>query len=146
MRLEWDDKYSTGESTVDGHHKYLFQAINEFGDSIEMNQGVDDIKDILNLLTSYTQMHFKFEEHCMNRLHCPVADKNQSEHAKFLNAIEKFQRDMRFKEPDKEMLYKVHNAAVNWPKNHIMRIDTHLKACPSTPGLIESDKGVTGLQ
>lgn len=142
--LEWNDNYSSGLDNIDGQHKYLFQAINDLGESINKNKGIDELMEILTLLVDYTGIHFKFVESCMNRFKCPVADKNKVEHDKFLTVIQRFQKDLRLKEPDKEMLYKVHNTAVNWIKNHIMRIDTHLRSCTSTPGAIEDGKNVTG--
>ena len=128
--VHWTEDYATGDPEIDAQHKQLFQYI----DDLEKHLSAGDIneaymKQFLDWLGLYTRTHFCYEEICMRRRNCPVAGKNKEQHEKLLKAYQDFRHRFEVEGISKELLERLHNFLLSWLKNHILRIDTHLRAC-----------------
>lgn len=129
MAIAWSDDYSTGDDEIDKQHKQLFQYLAELED--RMKTGVTDeyLKSFLNHLGIYTRSHFCYEEICMRQKKCPIAKKNQEQHDKLLSAYTHYMQRFEIEGASEELIQKVHDFLVSWLVNHILKIDTHLRAC-----------------
>ncbi len=127
--LEWSEDYATGDDDIDHQHQVLFDKINMLNDKINKGEGLAYLENMIRFMGNYTKAHFIFEETCMQRHRCPIAQQNKEAHKKFLDAFQGFRNELAAKGVSEELLSKVQRAAESWIKNHIMRIDTHLKAC-----------------
>jgi hemerythrin-like metal-binding protein len=128
--LTWTEDFATGVALVDAQHKMLIEKINVME---QMLAGPPPEKAkcdaLLSFLGSYVGTHFKFEEGCMEKAHCPAHEKNKQAHAAFLDLFGKFKVRYANEGPKPELLKALHGAAADWIKNHILSIDIQLKAC-----------------
>lgn len=130
MAIQWKDSYSTGVIEIDEQHKKLFDYINTFERNIRKDANPETIKELLEFLKNYTITHFGFEEDCMEKYKCPVAERNKEAHRRFLMAFDMLQRRFNEEGAEEMLLRQIHTTAENWLINHIGDIDTHLRTCP----------------
>ncbi|RME81738.1 MAG: hemerythrin [Zetaproteobacteria bacterium] len=130
MTVQWTEEYATGDPEIDAQHKQLFQYIADLEKHIA-DQDVSDkyLKRFLDFLGLYTRTHFCYEEICMRRRNCPVAAKNKEQHEKLVEAYQRFRARFDAEGANRELLEQLHNFLLSWLKNHILRIDTHLRNC-----------------
>ena len=130
--LTWSEQFATGSPLVDTQHRMLIEKINELE---RLLSGPPPAKaacdDLLNFLGSYVGTHFKFEEQCMERYHCPAHEQNRQAHAAFLATFTKFKTQYLAQGPKPDLLKSLQVAAADWIKAHILSVDIKLKACMS---------------
>ena len=128
MAIEWEKKYETGEERIDKQHQNLFQMINNVEQMLKMPQVEEEkLKDVLRFLTNYTRIHFVYEEFCMARVKCPLAEKNMVAHDKFMEALKDVERRFRSEGASRALLVDIYDMASEWLVKHICKIDTELK-------------------
>jgi hemerythrin-like metal-binding protein len=129
MPIAWSDDYSTGNPDIDEQHKQLFQYLADLEE--HMAGGADEayVKRFLDMLGLYTRSHFCFEEICMRRSKCPVAEKNKEQHRKLLDTYRLYRERFEREGVSEDLLEKLHAFLESWLVNHILRIDTHLRNC-----------------
>lgn len=126
--LQWSSQYETGVQLVDTQHKVLFEHINKLEamtHSAHIPAG--DVDRLVHFLEGYVVNHFKFEEQCMNRYHCPSHEENIQAHAAFLAAFGKLKAEYQVQGPTAAFLQKLHSAASSWIHQHILKVDIRLK-------------------
>jgi len=82
---------------------------------------------LLESIDLYVRSHFGFEEGCMNRAHCPVAQKNSESHAQFINVLAGFEQRYARDGFDNAHARKLLDTIDAWLSDHICRIDVQLK-------------------
>lgn len=60
--FEWNDKYNIGVEIIDGQHKRLMQILDNFHNSILVENGTKVLAFILDDLLEYSYYHFETEE------------------------------------------------------------------------------------
>ena len=58
----WNEKFSTGDPSIDKQHKMLFEFFNTLEDVIKEGRGQSYLVSGLPFLESYAKAHFGFEE------------------------------------------------------------------------------------
>ncbi len=129
MAIAWSDEYSTGDAEIDSQHKLLFQYLQELEEHMKTGVTEDYLRQFLNHLGIYTRSHFCYEEICMRQKKCPVAKKNQEQHDKLLAAYKHYLQRFEIEGASEDLIKKLHDFLVSWLVNHILKVDTHLKAC-----------------
>ena len=128
--LQWSEEFATGSALVDTQHRMLIEKINHLEQVLNgpppTKAACDELLEFLGL---YVATHFKFEEQCMERAHCPVHEKNKQAHAAFLEIFAKFKLRYKAEGPKLELLRNLQNAAANWIKDHILAVDIKLRTC-----------------
>lgn len=129
MALEWKEEYNTGEPEVDKQHQILFKYLADL--ELHMEEGIDAhyIRILLDNLGLFTRSHFCYEEICMRRMKCPVAAKNKEQHGKLLEAYTHYVQRFELEGISDDLVQKLHDFLQSWLVNHILKIDTHMKAC-----------------
>ena len=86
-KIEWDDKFLTGNVEIDKQHMQLFEIMNEF--IVEKKERTDLKYLILSIdLLGYCQKHFETEERLMLSVDYPFFEEHKSEHANIYSAVE----------------------------------------------------------
>lgn len=129
MPLTWTDSLKTGITEIDKQHKQLIDQMNLLYMAINNDQGVEEIQKIMTFLSSYVYQHFGYEETCMHRYQCPVANQNKTAHTQFINALNEINEELNTKGASMSLAIKVNQNLLDWFANHIKKIDTQLKAC-----------------
>jgi len=130
MAITWKEEFNTGEPEVDKQHKVLFKYLED----LEAHMKAGDINDqyvktLLNNIGIFTRSHFCYEEICMRRVKCPVAAENKDYHAKLLAAYTSYCERFAIEGASDTLIQKLHDFLESWLVNHILKIDTHLRAC-----------------
>ncbi len=125
----WSEALATGEPVVDEHHKSLIASINKLLQAITDGKGKDYIEDILADMAEYVNMHFGYEEECMEKYHCPVAAANKNAHDKFVETFDRFWEEFRRTGATADLAQKVQVELGDWLINHIAGVDAGLSTC-----------------
>ncbi len=130
MALAYDpEKMSTGFPDIDQQHRELITRLNHLLGAMSAGHGQDELLPLVDFLAEYTVKHFGHEEGCMARHHCPVAAANKAAHDRFLLTVRDFRMQLKAKGPSVALLIDAQRELSDWVRNHIIRVDTHLRDC-----------------
>lgn len=130
MALIWSKQFESGSSKINAHHKTLFKLINELGQFLNRKKfNPADAQIHLIEFEQFVTAHFKFEEICMARQHCPVSYESKLEHNNFLHTFEEFKRHYNSSADKKALLQKLHTHSEEWFKSHIGKVDVKVNKC-----------------
>lgn len=128
MALEWDsERMATGQPIIDAQHKEWIQRFNQFDAAILIGEGEEAIKETLNFLTKYANIHFKTEEEAMARLQLSVLPENQKAHQEFRDKLAEISRWMKEAGPSSVEVVSLKMELEKWVDNHICTIDVKLR-------------------
>jgi hemerythrin len=127
--MQWRDEYATGVERIDEDHKMIFKMAEDFRAVLDDGKGDATYSVLLDSLSLYCRGHFGFEEGCMRKYHCPVAEKNKAAHQTFLETLSEFQERYAANGYDYADARKLVDTVDGWLDSHICRIDVHLKRC-----------------
>jgi hemerythrin len=127
--ISWDPTMSTGIDTVDNQHKQLISWLNDLLAAMSEGRGRANVESVLDKLGAYALMHFGHEEECMNRYHCPVAEKNAAQHRDFVATFTALREDFERDGATAHLVIRVQNELMRWLTNHIKGTDTQLLPC-----------------
>lgn len=129
MGFQWDDKYSTGNDTIDEQHKQIFAYLDELEDHIENGASQEWVEQFMKAIGLFTRSHFCFEEMCMRKAKCDAAAQNKVQHTKLLAAFSAAQQRFKRDGVSDDLLNQLQKFLTSWLVNHIMKIDVRLKDC-----------------
>ncbi|MDR2821051.1 MAG: bacteriohemerythrin [Desulfovibrio sp.] len=85
--MEWTPDLDTGIRLIDDQHKMLCGYINALSRAMQRGDGMDDIRDIVTNLRSYTVSHFNTEARYFSRTAYPDTEKHLKVHENFVAKI-----------------------------------------------------------
>lgn len=129
----WSEKFATGSSTIDQQHRMLIHNVNQLERMLTSTSPTSEecklLFQLVDFLDSYAEMHFKFEEECMDSYRCPAHQKNKEEHAQFREFFRQFRIRHTTEGFRPEVLKDLHQMASSWIERHILQVDIQLKPC-----------------
>jgi hemerythrin len=125
--LKWSAAYATGIEHLDNQHRMLFQMSEDFRAALDEGKGEQVYGSLLRSLHLYAGMHFGLEEQCMERYRCPVAHNNCVAHAKFIEALMRFQQRYEEHTFERAIAGSLVDFLDQWLGDHIGRIDVQIK-------------------
>jgi hemerythrin len=125
--MKWSNAFATGIQRIDDQHRMLFKMTEDFRAALDEGKGGPVYGILLESLDQYARGHFAFEEDCMERYRCPVAEKNKNAHGRFVAIVAEFQQDYAKTGFDREDARRLVDILDEWLANHICRIDVNLK-------------------
>jgi hemerythrin len=130
--IKWDEKLmGSGVNSVDAQHKELIKMLNAFREATCNGSGDEELGKMLDFLGNYAKMHFRHEELVMEQHHCPMAQRNQEEHAKFLEDFGVLANRFKGEGASHAFVMEVQVRVMRWLTNHICGCDAKLRQCPS---------------
>ena len=127
--MKWSEDYATGVQRIDEDHKMIFKMVEDFRAALDVGQGIAVYSVLLESLKLYCRGHFGFEEQCMDKYHCPVAEKNKKAHEMFLENFSEFEERYAVTGYDHEDARRLVDTVEQWLQDHICNVDIHLKRC-----------------
>lgn len=127
--MQWDERYATGEETIDSQHKLLFKFLNDLKRDILAGKSPHDFEDHIGFLSNYAKSHFCYEESCMDRYQCPAAQKNKEAHREFMEFYSAYEKKIKRKGYAPGDIAELCHFIEEWIVRHIQRIDGQLKPC-----------------
>lgn len=61
----WEESLSVGIDTIDEHHRYLFDLINDLFEVVSNKRGVREVARLIKATDAYAKVHFRTEEKMM---------------------------------------------------------------------------------
>lgn len=122
--IDWSDKYSVDNPSIDTQHKKLIEIINEFHEAMKSGKGKEQIQLSLSKLLDYTKTHFGFEEKMMQSKQYPDVNIHLKEHAIIINKISDYQEKIKNGENVSSM--EMMDFMKNWLFIHIQSFDKKL--------------------
>ncbi|KIL98136.1 Methyl-accepting chemotaxis protein [Paramagnetospirillum magnetotacticum MS-1] len=124
--LVWDNALNTGESSIDRHHREMFDQVNRYYGEMMSGNGDVAVQGILSLVPTTFVPHFKEEEDLMSRRGYPGIDEHRGRHREFLDAFESHKRAVEAgKDGASGALFQF---AATWLKDHIHYEDGKIAA------------------
>ena len=119
--FHWNSTYSVGINTFDSQHRGLVGLINEFHMAMVSGRSKEIMEYVLERLVKYSQEHFATEEHVLAAHAYYGLEVQRYQHRKFVEAIERFQRDYREGKvvPTVDGMFFLKD----WLKNHLIGTD-----------------------
>lgn len=129
MAVVWKEEYNTGNDKIDKQHKILFGYLEDL--EVHMKEGIDAqyVHRMLDDLGLFTRTHFCYEEICMRRVQCVAAATNKVQHGKLLALYTEYCQRFEREGISVDLVQKLHDFLESWLVNHILKIDTNLRAC-----------------
>lgn len=126
-KIVWTAEMSVGCKQLDDDHKILVQALNDFIEALENDDGVFVTDGIFSVLVDYTNYHFAREEKIMEA--CGYDD--LANHKKTHIALKEQLLESRTQymlNPNAELEEKVRNFLTHWLQQHILIKDMDYRA------------------
>jgi hemerythrin len=141
----WTKEFETGSEKLDQQHRLLIDNINTLEELLETTdftrEDATSGVHLVDFIESYSNFHFKGEEHCMGCNRCPDHSLNQQEHEQFSGFIRDFKSLYKVEGFNKPHLRELHQVMRSWISVHILKIDTRLK-----PYIQKRQSGLTEMQ
>lgn len=128
----WTDSLAIGIPLIDMQHKQLLDQLDTLANALNAGKGDQELKSILKFLDMYVMQHFGYEEACMHRHHCPVAQLNDNAHELFQKKIQLVKEDIEKKGGNARSAMRVQQELSSWFVSHIQMIDHRLKQSMAT--------------
>ena len=129
----WTKQFETGSVKLDLQHRLLIDNINLLGEELQnpdpTGEEAQHAARLLEYLEAYANIHFNFEERCMESYRCPAHAKNQQEHERFRGFIRDYKRLCELEGFKVELLRNLHGVIRTWIEEHILKVDTQLRPC-----------------
>lgn len=129
MTIRWDESMATGEKNVDAQHRQLIANLDRLVNAMSAGRGREEIEPVLDALRQYVATHFAYEEDCMRRVHCPVAERNAQAHARFSTTFRQIDAEYQAKGASSVLTIRVQRELAEWLTTHIKGTDAHLREC-----------------
>ena len=121
--VEWSEKFSVGDASMDAYHHIFFEMVKEF--MAEARRGTftqAELGDWIHFLGRYTLMHFRAEERLLERCNYPELEQHRAIHRSFAQEIA--QLTARFEQyPEALPAQEVFTKAMLWFAQHILGED-----------------------
>lgn len=131
--IQWSERYATGIAQVDEQHRMLFRITNDFRLALEANTFANTYGLFLDLLNTYCTGHFGYEEHCMNRHHCPAAKDNKEAHRRFIETVHDYRTRFLHQGYVHATALELADFLETWLDRHIIQVDLTLRTCSADP-------------
>lgn len=92
--VAWDDSLSTGIDTIDEHHRYLLDLINDLHDVVVNKRGAHSTARVIKALDAYARVHFRAEEMMMEHYHFAAIEQQETQHHAFEQRVQEFYQEL----------------------------------------------------
>jgi len=124
--MEWNEKLSTGITTIDSQHKELFKRINNLVLAIKQHRCRSEIDGTLQFLDDYARVHFSEEEKHMQAAGYTGLDEQRESHKRYLAALAELKEQAalpRIQGSSYDLSAATNQVVVDWIVDHIMKMD-----------------------
>ncbi len=131
--IKWNNKYCVGISIIDEQHKKLFSFLNKTIEAKEHSDNKEELKEVLEEMTTYALEHFETEEAYMIEFDYPECRYHSEEHYRFFTKTNAYFD--RVVNGDHHISNALIEYLKQWLVNHIQICDRQYIDCFKTNGL-----------
>jgi len=127
--VEWDESLSVGIDTIDEHHRYLFDLINDLFEVVINKRGAREVARLIKATDAYAKVHFRTEEKMMQHYGYEGKQRQEQQHHAFEGKIHEFYEELH----DNPLIaqYDVLSYLRDWLIHHIRVEDAQLNSLVS---------------
>ena len=127
--VEWDESLSVGIDTIDEHHRYLFDLINDLFEVVINKRGAREVARLIKATDAYAKVHFRTEEKMMQHYGYEGMHHQKQQHRAFEGKIHEFYEELH----DNPLIaqYDVLSYLRDWLIHHIRVEDAKLSSLVS---------------
>ncbi len=92
--IPWDDDLNVGIGTIDEHHRYLFDLLNDLYAVVVNKRGARQVARLVKALDAYAKIHFRAEEQMMDHYGYKGIDRQLHQHHAFEEKISEFYEEL----------------------------------------------------
>ena len=129
MSIQWDESLSIGVADLDQQHQEFFARFNSLSEACQEGRGSEVIRELLDKLIEYTDLHFSTEEALLERLKHPNLKVQREQHSIFRQQISALREKYYQDAPKRELAASVNGILVRWLIQHIRKVDKGIAAC-----------------
>ena len=129
--MEWNEKFSTGISTIDSQHKELFRRINNLVVAIKEHRCKAEIDGTIKFLDDYARVHFAEEEKYMRDTNYGGMEEQKADHRRYLSALTELKTEAslpRVPGSTYDLSATTNQVVVDWIIDHILKLDMRFGA------------------
>lgn len=115
--LSWKPENNIGIDEADRQHKKMLDMMNEVHILSAQNYSVDSISQALDVLISYTEVHFNWEEKFFDSYQYPQSIEHKKHHSQLIEELRNHQKNIALGDPEK--INKELSYLNDWLINHI---------------------------
>jgi hemerythrin len=119
MRIQWDDRLLTGNSTIDGQHQELFRRVNLLIEACHRGEAKEAINEAIGFLEIHIVEHFEAEEKLLRDYNFPDYEEHAKEHSEFRGHIIRLKKMFNTHGSDYSMAIDTITILVEWTGFHI---------------------------
>lgn len=128
MAYQWTKDLETGNTTIDGQHRQLIDAINCLLDACSKGQGRGEIETTMKFLSDYVARHFSDEEALQVRYRYPDYTNHKKYHEGFKQVVAGIAAEFRTNGASISLVAKINSSIAGWLMNHIKKEDVKVAA------------------
>jgi len=115
--IDWQEEFLTGVKEFDLQHKKIINMINALYEGIRFNIEKEVLKNSLEALRKYLEVHFKTEEEFLEKHGYPEIKVHKEEHKKFFENFERLINQENINYVEVLKFFK------NWWVSHLLNYD-----------------------
>jgi len=92
--VSWNDGLSVGIDTIDEHHRYLFDLVNDLYEVVIRKRGARSVARLIKALDAYAKVHFRAEEMMMAHYGFAGIARQEAEHHDFEHKVQEFYEEL----------------------------------------------------
>jgi len=125
-KVVWTEDMSVGCKPLDDDHKILVQALNDFIDALENDEGVFVTDGIFSVLLDYTNYHFNREEAILEACGYEDLERHKQTHIELKEQLMDARRRYMLN-PSSDLEEEIREFLYNWLQTHILIRDMDYK-------------------
>lgn len=119
--MAWNDGYRLDIAAIDQQHQGIIAMINEVHDAMVRQKPPIFINAVIRKLLAYAEVHFEFEEQCMELCHFKALKQHKCKHQEMMKQIADFEESIVTGHP--EDYQKLLDFLMDWLRQHILKTD-----------------------
>ncbi len=129
MLVRWSQKYSVEDETLDAQHKRLFEIMNSlYSDIRSCHPSRSELRDVIESLVQYGDMHFRAEEAAMRACGYPDLTGHAAEHRRYRHELQRLTYALTSDEKNSldelgDFPLDLLNFLKDWWTKHIVQMD-----------------------
>ncbi len=124
--VAWEDSLSIGIATIDEHHRYLLDLINDLYEVVSNKRGAREVARLIKATDAYAKIHFRSEEKMMQHYEYKEINSQKLQHHKFEAKIREFYEELHANPLVAQ--FDVLSYLRDWLIHHIRVEDTKLRS------------------
>jgi len=114
-------------SLIDEQHRDLFIHTREFVEAVKTSKNYSQLRNVLEFMDKYIQVHFRTEERLMAQKNYPFLQMQVDQHRRFSRYFDGLRNEIKrnFETNRIFILFRIQVLIVDWLINHTSKLDLH---------------------